>query len=71
MPTMSFANGRSGLSAASASHGSTGDSMRWNGTRPAFLRNSVIVAAHPDDELLWFGSVLKDVERVILVFRRF
>lgn len=71
MPTMSFANGRSGLSAASASHGSTGDSMRCNGTRPAFLRNSVIVAAHPDDELLWFGSVLKDVERVILVFRRF
>ncbi len=33
-----------------------------------FLKNSVIVAAHPDDELLWFGSILKDVDRIVMVF---
>ena len=32
------------------------------------LSNSVIVAAHPDDELLWFGAILKRVDRVIVVF---
>jgi len=35
---------------------------------PPLLSNSVIVAAHPDDELLWFGAILQQVERVILVF---
>lgn len=39
--------------------------------RPDFLRNSLIVAAHPDDEVLWFGSILKDVEEVLLVFEEF
>ncbi len=33
-----------------------------------FLSNSLIVAAHPDDELLWFASILKDVDRVLLVY---
>ncbi|MDD9909273.1 MAG: hypothetical protein OXR62_06230 [Ahrensia sp.] len=33
-----------------------------------FLENSLIVAAHPDDELLWFASILKQVDRVLLVF---
>jgi LmbE family N-acetylglucosaminyl deacetylase len=33
-----------------------------------FLKNSMIVAAHPDDELLWFGSILKDVDRVVIAF---
>ena len=32
------------------------------------LTNSVIVAAHPDDELLWFGAILKQVDQVIVVF---
>lgn len=32
------------------------------------LSNSLIVAAHPDDELLWFGSILKNVDRVLLVY---
>ncbi len=38
-------------------------------SRTAFLRNSLLVAAHPDDEVLWFGSILRDVEEVILVFQ--
>lgn len=37
---------------------------------PDFLTDSVIVAAHPDDEALWFSSILARVGRVILVFRR-
>jgi LmbE family N-acetylglucosaminyl deacetylase len=36
--------------------------------RPDFLQNSVIVAAHPDDELLWFASILAQVDQVILVY---
>lgn len=36
-----------------------------------FLKNSVIVAAHPDDELLWFGSILKDVDQVLVVFEEY
>lgn len=35
---------------------------------PGFLQNSLIVAAHPDDELLWFGAILPRVEQVLLVF---
>lgn len=36
-----------------------------------FLSNSLIVAAHPDDELLWFGAILKQVDQVIVVFEDF
>lgn len=39
--------------------------------RQAFLENSLIVAAHADDELLWFNSILKDVDEVVVVFRDF
>lgn len=39
--------------------------------RPAFLENSLIVGAHPDDELLWFGAILRDVNRAIIVFEDF
>ncbi|MEP0942583.1 MAG: hypothetical protein ABJH63_03685 [Rhizobiaceae bacterium] len=35
------------------------------------LKNSVIIAAHPDDELLWFGAILKRVDQVIVVFEDF
>ena len=35
---------------------------------PDFLRNSLIVGAHPDDELLWFTAILGKVDRVVLVF---
>lgn len=40
-------------------------------TRHAFLENSVIIGAHPDDELLWFASILKDVDEVIVAYRDF
>lgn len=36
-----------------------------------FLENSMIVGAHPDDELLWFNSILKDVDEVVIVYREF
>ncbi|MCO5163299.1 MAG: hypothetical protein M9939_19370 [Mesorhizobium sp.] len=36
-----------------------------------FLKNSVIVGAHPDDELLWFNSILKCVDEVIVVYGDF
>ncbi len=39
--------------------------------RHEFLRNSLIVGAHADDELLWFNSILKDVDEAIVVFRDF
>ena len=45
----------------------------WVGVRAMhnFLHNSIIVAAHPDDELLWFNSILRDVGEVIVVYREF
>lgn len=36
-----------------------------------FLDNSIIIAAHPDDELLWFSSILKKVNEVVLVYEDF
>ncbi len=38
------------------------------GKSQQFLENSLIVGAHPDDELLWFGSILKDVDEVVIAF---
>ena len=38
---------------------------------PEFIRNSMIVAAHPDDEVLWFGAIVHQVDRVLLVFEDF
>lgn len=32
------------------------------------LANSVLVVAHPDDEILWFGSVVADVSHIIVCF---
>jgi LmbE family N-acetylglucosaminyl deacetylase len=32
------------------------------------LENSVLVVAHPDDEVLWFSSVLDDVTRIVIAF---
>ncbi len=40
-------------------------------TRPDFLADSLIVAAHADDELLWFGSILPQVDEAVIVFRDF
>jgi hypothetical protein len=33
------------------------------------LEKAVLVVAHPDDEVLWFGSILRDVGKVIIAFR--
>ena len=32
------------------------------------LKDSVIVVAHPDDEVLWFSSLLKVVSHVIVCY---
>lgn len=39
--------------------------------RNELLRNSIIVAAHADDEILWFNSIAVDVDRILIVFRDF
>lgn len=36
---------------------------------PDWLKDAVLVVAHPDDEVLWFGSILGAVARVIIAFR--
>lgn len=35
------------------------------------LKNSLIIGAHPDDELLWFNAILKDVDQVAIIFKDF
>lgn len=39
--------------------------------RPGFLKNSIIIGAHPDDELLWFNSILRQADQVLIVFKDF
>lgn len=34
-------------------------------------KNAVIVAAHPDDEILWFSSVMKQARQVVILYRDF
>jgi hypothetical protein len=36
-----------------------------------FLNNSVIIAAHAGDEVLWFSSIVQHVEEIITVYRDF
>lgn len=33
--------------------------------------NAVIVAAHPDDEILWFSSIMKQAHQVVILYRDF
>jgi hypothetical protein len=33
------------------------------------LENSVLVVAHPDDEVLWFSSLLSEIDLTIIVFQ--
>jgi LmbE family N-acetylglucosaminyl deacetylase len=33
-----------------------------------FLRKSIIVAAHPDDEILWFSSIIERVDEIVVCF---
>lgn len=35
------------------------------------FKNSIIIGAHPDDELLWFNAALPKVNEVLIVFRDF
>src|SRR5690606_30460357 len=47
--------------------------IEWNGRegmidRDALLKNSLIVAAHADDEILWFNSIAADVDRILVVY---
>ncbi|MEZ5832951.1 MAG: hypothetical protein R3D05_17385 [Dongiaceae bacterium] len=35
------------------------------------LEESVLVVAHPDDEVLWFGSILPHVGRIIIAFKEY
>ncbi len=37
-------------------------------TNEGALRNSLLVVAHPDDEVLWFGSLLDEIDQVVIVF---
>ena len=32
------------------------------------LAKSILVVAHPDDEVLWFSSILDKVDRIIICF---
>ena len=32
------------------------------------LRKSILIVAHPDDEVLWFGSILNQVDKIIICF---
>jgi LmbE family N-acetylglucosaminyl deacetylase len=38
------------------------------GPREAMLDNAVLVVAHPDDEVLWFSSVLRQVRHVVFCY---
>lgn len=35
---------------------------------PAMLEKSIVVSAHPDDEVLWFSSILDKVDKIIICF---
>jgi hypothetical protein len=37
-------------------------------TDAEILKTSIVIAAHPDDEVLWFGSLLENVKEVIVCF---
>ena len=37
----------------------------------AMLENAVLVVAHPDDEVLWFGSILRQIGRVVIAFQEY
>ena len=33
------------------------------------FKNTVLVVAHPDDEILWFSSILENVSKIIIIFK--
>ncbi len=36
-----------------------------------FLKNSIIIGAHPDDEVLWFSSIIEAVDQVVIVYENY
>jgi LmbE family N-acetylglucosaminyl deacetylase len=42
--------------------------MTRNDVTAAALERSVLIVAHPDDEILWFGSVASRVDRIVVCF---
>lgn len=34
------------------------------------FQNSVLVVAHPDDEILWFSTIIQNVDKIIIVFNK-
>ena len=36
-----------------------------------FLKNSAIIVAHPDDEILWFGAIAPHVDQIIIAYENF
>ena len=41
-----------------------------SGTESVFpVAGSILVVAHPDDEILWFGSVVAEVAQIVICFR--
>ncbi len=38
------------------------------GVSPEILEKSIIISAHPDDEVLWFSSILDKVQEVVVCF---
>ena len=34
------------------------------------FKRSVLVVAHPDDEILWFSSIIQNIEKIIIVFNK-
>ncbi len=39
--------------------------------RKAMFKNSIIIGAHPDDELLWFNAALPHADKVLIVYKDF
>ena len=33
------------------------------------FENSALIVAHPDDEILWFSSILENVDKIIIIFK--
>ena len=34
------------------------------------FKNSVLIVAHPDDEILWFSTIIQNVDKIIIVFNK-
>ncbi|HHL44942.1 MAG TPA: hypothetical protein ENJ24_00065 [Gammaproteobacteria bacterium] len=39
-----------------------------NSNQPGMFSNSILVVAHPDDEILWFSSIMKQMDEILFCF---